>query len=154
MKAPCLFAEFKKDLQWFRLYPASSNGMSIIEDEYTTCCGALCGAEAYHTIFPQCILDHGHPICELESLNAAVAVKLWAPTLVSRRVRLYSDGCGYTTSWQGQEQSYSGMCQEGMAVILPCMTSLSPAHTHTHTPGDSLICMADALSTLLEHSVI
>ena len=65
--------------------------MDIFVGAYTTGFGALCRAEAHHTIFPQRVLDQGYPICELEALNAAMAIKLWAPTLVGRRVRLYSD---------------------------------------------------------------
>ena len=71
-----LSADVKKDLQWFRLYAASSNGVSIIDEDVrqtmdifvdacTTGCGDLSRAEAYYTIFPQCILNQGHPICEL-----------------------------------------------------------------------------------------
>ena len=106
---------FTKDLQWFRLYASSSNGVSLIEedvrqtmdicvDAYCTGCGALYRAQPYHTIFPQVVVDQGHPICDLEP------IKLLAPTL---------DGCGYTTSWQVQEQSYSGMCQADMDVMCP-----------------------------------
>ena len=57
-----LSLEFKKDLQWFRLYAAMCNRVSIIDedarqlveiyvDACTTGCRALCGNEAYHTTF-------------------------------------------------------------------------------------------------------
>ena len=36
-------------------------------------------------------IDQQRSIFELEALNAAMVVKLWAPTLVNRRVRLYID---------------------------------------------------------------
>ena len=66
--------EFKKDLQWFRLYPTTSNGVSIRDedarqvvdiyvDAYTTGCRAVCGKKAYHTTFLPHMLDKGHPIC-------------------------------------------------------------------------------------------
>ena len=67
-----LSPEFKKDLQWFRLYVSSSNRVSIIDedahhvveiyvDACTTGCGALCGKEAYYTTFTPHMLDRGHP---------------------------------------------------------------------------------------------
>ena len=78
-----LAPELKKDLQWFWLYASASNEVSIIDedacqvvdiymDACTTVCGALCDKEAYHTTFPPHTLDRGHPICELEALNAAL----------------------------------------------------------------------------------
>ena len=35
MKAPCIYLqmEFKMDLQWFRLYAASKNGVSLIGED-------------------------------------------------------------------------------------------------------------------------
>ena len=151
-----LSAEFKKDLQWFRLFATSSNGVSLIDEDIpqtvdnivdacTTGCGALCRAEAYHTIFPQHVLHQGHPISELKALNAAVAIKLSAPTLVSWRVRLYNGGLMAVTIIQaGKERnSYIQACARD--IWLPCALH-DITVTCTHIPVDSLICMADALS--------
>ena len=104
-------------------------------DACTTGCVALCGAEVYHTIFTQCILDRGHPICELEALNAAVAIKLWAPTLFCRRIRLYSDSSTAVAILQaGKDRTVIFRhVSVRYGCHVPCMTSLSPAHTCTHT---------------------
>ena len=39
---------------------------------------------------PPHTLDREYPICELEALNTAMAIKLW-PNLAVRKVRLYSN---------------------------------------------------------------
>ena len=49
--------------------------------------------EAYQAVFPQQVLEKDRSICEVEALSVAVAVKLWAPILVRRRVILQSDNC-------------------------------------------------------------
>ena len=150
-----LSAEFKKDLQWFRLYATSSNGVSIIDEDVrqtvdifvdacTTSCGALCGDEAYHTTFPQHTLDQCHPICELEALNAAAAIKLWAPTLVGRKVRLYSDSSTAVAIIQA-DKGRNGHIQACVREIWLSCAIHGITLTCTHTSGDSLISTADAL---------
>ena len=140
-----LSVEFKKDLQWFRLYVASRNGVCIIDEDVlhtvdifmdacTTDCGALCGVEAYHTIFQQRILDQRHGICELEALNVAVAIKLWALTLVGHKVRLYSYSSmavAIIKAGKGRNRRIQACARYGCHV--PCITSLSPAPTHQWT---------------------
>ena len=128
-----LSPEFEKDLQSFQLYATASNGVSIIDedahqvveiymDACTTGCGALCHMWAYHTTFPPHTLDWGHSICELEALNATIAIKLWAPRLAGHKVRLYSDSSMVVAIIQAgkrQEWTHSGMCQGDMAGMHP-----------------------------------
>ena len=58
----------QKDLQWFEQYAASSNGVSMIEEDTrqpinifvnacTSGCGVLCQVEAYHAVLPQHVLE-------------------------------------------------------------------------------------------------
>ena len=152
-----LAPEFKKDLQWFWLYASASNGVSIIDDDarqvvdiYVDACTAGCGVflchkEAYHTTFPPHKLDQGHPICELEALNAAIAIKLWAPMLAGRRVRLHSDSStamAIIHAGKGRNGHFQACARElWMACAVHDITL-----TFTHTPGDSLVSTADALS--------
>ena len=142
-----LSTKYKKDLLWFRLYAASSNGVSIIEEDVpqlvdinvdacNTGCGALCGAEVYHTIFPQGILNLEHPICEMEALNVAVAIKLWAPTLVSRRVRVYSDtsmSVAILQASKGRNSHIQACAREVWLSRALHDITLTCTHTHTHT---------------------
>ena len=48
-------------------------------------------ANAYHAEFPEYILAKDRPICHLETLNAVVALLMWAPQLAHQLVHLLSD---------------------------------------------------------------
>ena len=93
---------FKKDVNWFINYLGGTNGVFIIDQDHrspkhvyvdacTTGCGAICQAEAYHSEFQASILQANHPICELEAINAMVALKCWTPQLTAQNVVLHSD---------------------------------------------------------------
>ena len=144
-----LSPEFKKDLHWFRMYAFTSNGVFIIDED---ACQVVeiyvdaCGKEVYHTTFPPHMLDQWHPICELEeALNASMAIKLWAPNLAGRKVRLYSDSSmavDIIQAGKGRNGHIQACAREIWLlcalhdIILTCM----------YTSGDSLVSTADALS--------
>ena len=46
-------------------------------------------AHAYHAVFPPSVLRQVRPICQLEVLNTAIAIKLWVPQLAHKLVHLY-----------------------------------------------------------------
>ena len=118
--------------------------LDIFVDACTTSCGALCQAEAYHTVFPQHILEQEWPIYELWALNAAVVLKLWAPTFVGRRVSRYSDSSTAETILQSGKHRNSHIQASSGEIWLPCdlhdITLMC-----THTLGDSLFSTADAI---------
>ena len=117
-----LSSEFCKHLQWFGRYAACSNGVSMMEDSRqpiqiyvdtcTTSCSALCQEDVYHVVFLQQVLEEGKPICELEDLNVAVVLKLWARTLAGRQVVLHSDSAMAVPIFQDGKgrQLHTGMC--------------------------------------------
>ena len=91
------------------------------------------------------MLDQGHPICELKALNAVVAVKLWAPTLVVHKVRLYSDSSmamAIIQAGKGRNVHIQACARE---IWLSCVLH-DITLTFTYTARDSLISTADALS--------
>lgn len=96
-----LDAEFKKDIEWFLSFLPMYNGIHLMQPEpaditleVDSClsgCGGICGTQYYHTTFPDFILDRDLHISQLEMLNVAVAVKLWASTWTNHRVIIYCD---------------------------------------------------------------
>ena len=97
-----LSPEFKKDVAWFNKFLPSVEGFFIIHeddrvpvqlfvDACTSGCGAVTKMAAYHAQFPSHIVSEGHPICQLEALNAVVAIKLWAPSFSNCLLHLFSD---------------------------------------------------------------
>ena len=103
-------------------------------DACTSGCRAVYRADVYHTIFPQCILDKGCPICKLEAPNATVAIKYWAPTLVGRRVRLYSESSKAVAILQAHKGSNSHI--QACAREIRLSSALRDITlTCTHTPS-------------------
>ena len=65
--------KLNKDVNWFINYLAGTNNVFIMDQDHrspihiyvdicTTCCGAICQAEAYHSELPAAILQENHPI--------------------------------------------------------------------------------------------
>ena len=96
-----LSEEFMKDIAWFLMFLPTYNGihlmtpltpdLSLEADSCLTGCGAICGREYYHTMFPEFILVQNMLICHLEMLNIVAAIKLWGPTWKNKRVHILCD---------------------------------------------------------------
>ena len=85
---------------------------SHLDGACTTGCGTLCQADAYHAVFPQQVLEEGRPICLLDALIVAVAIKLWTPTLAGRWVVLHSNSTMAVAIFQAGKgrDSYIRVC--------------------------------------------
>ena len=95
-----LDADFFKDIKWFRSFLPRFNGIHLIDrrvdvtaqvDSCLTGAGGIWGKLFYAARFPLFIQEEGHPICHLEMLNIAVAVKLWSEHWEKKRVTVYCD---------------------------------------------------------------
>ena len=106
-----LSPEFQKDLSWFVNYLATTQGVFLIHpgDRTTVClygdayeigCGAVVDSHAYHALFPSTVLRASPFICHLEALNAAMALKRWAPILSHHRVHLFCDNVAAVYTFQ------------------------------------------------------
>ena len=155
-----LTPEFRKDLQWFKLYATSNNGVPMIAEDsrqpidifmdawhclhHQLQC-IVPGSGIPHWFFLQHVLEEEWLICELEALNVAVAVKLWAPILVGERVYSYSDSSMAVAILQAGKgrNSYIQAC--AMMIWLACALH-DITLMCTLTPGDSLLSTANALS--------
>ncbi len=149
--------EFKKDLNWFKSYLASTNGVFIIQkeevrapahlyvDSSTAACGGFSGTEAYHHKFPQTLISRGLSICHLEAINAVAALKLWAPSLRGQLVHLHSDSATAVAIMQagrGRNPFLQACARE--AWVIAAINDLTLVVTHI--PGRQLQDTADALS--------
>ena len=65
--------------------------MELFVDAYVTGGCAICHPEAYHMVFLHIIIAAQHPICQLEALNALVALRQWVSRLRGKLVHLFSD---------------------------------------------------------------
>ena len=96
-----LSPEFQKDVMWFSTFLPSYNGVHLLQpsvpsivveaDSCLTGCGAICGSEYYHTVFPDFVLRVPLSICHLEMLNIMVAVKLWSHMWKNKKVYILCD---------------------------------------------------------------
>ena len=94
----------RKDLRWWHRFLEQFNGVRMIplgpwsqvdqvvaSDACLTGCGALCVPQFFHALFPEAIVALRLHINELELLTLAVALKVWAPLLRGKRVKLHCD---------------------------------------------------------------
>ena len=63
----------------------------IFMDAYTSDTRVLCQLEECHAQLPPSVWKKQHTICNLEALNAAVAIRRWALTLQGKLANLHSD---------------------------------------------------------------
>ena len=121
-------------------------------DACTTDCSALCQAEAYHTVFLQHVLEEERPICKIEALNATMAVKLWAPNLVGKRVSLYSDSSTAVAILQTGKGRNSHIQVCAKEIWLACVLhDITLMCTHTLVTVYSALQMPSAGSTWVEY---
>ena len=69
-------------------------------------CGALIVGRAYHATFPPRVLQDNPLICHLETLNATLAIKLWAPQFVHHLIHLFCDKQAAITIFQAFLQAF------------------------------------------------
>ena len=85
-----LTADCKEDLGQFLSWLPCYNGLGLMRpqpadiiievDSCLTGCGGIAGNEYYHEPQPPFVQEQRLNICQLEMLNIAVAVRLWAAT--------------------------------------------------------------------------
>ena len=132
-----LSSELRKDLAWVdRLLP-TTDGMFLIYhnrhpvhlylDACMSGCGALTVGRAYHTTFFTSRVLWDNPfICHLEALNAALAIKLWAPQFVHQLIHLFCDNQAAVTIFQaGQGKD---------AFLQACSRDMADVHAVGHHP--------------------
>ena len=76
-----LSPEFRKGLAWVDWFLYINACMSG--------CGALTAGRTYHATFLPMVLQGNLPICHLETLNATLAIKLWAPQFDHQLLHLF-----------------------------------------------------------------
>ena len=149
-----LTTEFKSDLNWFARFLPQYNGIHFIDvqmieirveaDSCLTGCGALCENSYYHEMYPKHIIDQNLSICHLELLNIVIAVKTWAPSWSSKRVRILCDNTVAISTLQNARSRDKFLLQCAREIWL-----LSAIHKFEivaqHVPGQ-LMTDADALS--------
>ena len=97
-------AGFQKDVHWWLTFLPYFNSVRMIPpsswsevdkelacDACLTGCGGVCGLENFHAVFPDTVLNRGFHINELELLTLVVAIKVWAPKLKGKRVKVWCD---------------------------------------------------------------
>jgi len=96
--------EFKADIQWWNRYLPNFNGVSVIaaekwskpdeviaSDACLIGCGATCGTEFFHKVFPIQVTSMDLHINALELMALVVAVTVWADQLRGKRVTVLCD---------------------------------------------------------------
>ena len=64
---------------------------NIFMDSCTTGCSGIYDKQAYHSIFPDLVLQQGTEICHIEPFNCGVALKLWVEQVKDKLVHLHCD---------------------------------------------------------------
>ena len=108
-------------------------------------CGALTVGRAYHTIFPPRVLRDNTLICHLEALNAALAIKLWAPHYMHQLIHLFCDNQATVTIFQagwGKDAFFQACTRDIWQTCVQWVITLAVGHI----PGGHLQETADALS--------
>lgn len=98
-------AGFRQDLKWWETFLNVYNGISLILERSTpvadetlatdaclTGCGALCGTEYFHRIFPQHVISNADMrIHHLELLTVVICCKTWGPRWRRKRILIHCD---------------------------------------------------------------
>ena len=151
-----LSSEFHRDLTWFdRFLPTTDGTFLIYQDDrhlvhkYIDACMSACGAikvgRAYHATFPPRVLRDNPFICQLEALNAALAIKLWAPQFMYQLIHLFCDNQAAVTIFQAC-RGKDAFLQTCAREIWQTCTQWDITLTVSHIPGAHLQETANALS--------
>jgi len=96
--------EFSDDIRWWLKFLPKFNGISIISletwskpdeliasDACLVGCGAVCGKEYFHKVFPETVSAQSLHINALELLSLVIAIKIWAVKLKGKKVTVLCD---------------------------------------------------------------
>jgi hypothetical protein len=96
--------EFSDDIRWWIRYLPQFNGISLISmeswsepdklvasDACLVGCGAVCGREFFHSVFPAFVLNQSLHINALELLALVVSFRLWSSKLKGKKVSVLCD---------------------------------------------------------------
>lgn len=99
-----LTIEFKGDVHWWHRFLPYFNGIELIDkgqwsgpdeviasDACLNGCGATCGSEFFHKVFPEAILRGNYHINVLELLSLVAAITVWSSNLTNRKVTVWCD---------------------------------------------------------------
>jgi hypothetical protein len=96
--------EFLNDIAWWHRYLPQFNGISLISldnwsspdeiiasDACLVGCGATCGREFFHKVFPEAIVAEMLHINALELLALVVAISIWGSRLTGKKLTVLCD---------------------------------------------------------------
>ena len=145
---------FKQDLNWFRSFLPSFNGITFfshkkcsMEVNLDACLnglGAICGREVYSIPLTQEYLNYD--IVHLEMLNILVAVRVWGRYCATHRILIHCDNQAVVMimdSCKTRDLTLAAICRN---ILIECAKFDIDLHT-VHIPGKSNV-IADALSRL------
>ena len=98
-----------------------------------------------HATFPTSILIQNHLIFHPEALNAAVALKVWAPLFSHQLVHLFSDNALAVSIFQAGQDRNAFLQHCARDIWLTC-AKWDISLVIWHIPGEQLKDTADALS--------
>ena len=70
----------------FIIYEDGRSPLDMFVNSCTMGCGTIYNDQAYHSIFPDTLLNQGLEICHLDAPNCVVALRLWVVHLKDRIV--------------------------------------------------------------------
>jgi hypothetical protein len=150
--------DFRKDVRWFIKFMPLTNGIYLLDqtrgplvvikaDSCLSAGGAVCDIlkQAYSFVYPVNLFPTTINICHLECVNVLAAVRLWAPSIKHKHLRVESDSATSVAVLQdgrGRDALLQAAARE--------LWLLAALHQFTievvHIPGEQLLESADALS--------
>ena len=144
-----LSEEFKKDLNWWRIFMNKFDGRTMITDlkfkapdlifESDACltgCGGWChNGEYFHTTFPEFIRNNKEvSINELETLSLIICIKLWHPVLANSNLLIYCDNLD-TVSIVNTGRAKNAFAQACLREICFLTANINCVVKVVHKPG-------------------